>query len=457
MCPEGSKSSDTGLLSVAAVAPDDGSFFQIAKLDIASRDEHPDLTAGDEKVDDSPEQTTNADTQSLQLSGSDENGNDDGDNDIWIAPKPKVIKSPTHKIWDRFSNGIAASPQATLLTEAGPDAYDALLSWAEDRLNLNEKDACVVESKAFASSLLALALGRESWLFTKIKPSHSFQATLSRIRTPGYSSRVLGGLIKQCMQCGTITLKLRSFVHQAYASNSTQCSVALASALEEILLAVQHNLVLKNDQPRSLLQLQSTVEELSSILNPFHELASSIADGHRDEDIMKLVYDHAYKAEISEDWLREIMQETLRRISAPWIKFLEEWIGTRREEGMPFTKSNVGEVRGFVKVESEIYTDDFGEEVEDVDFRLDWSKIPPFMPEDIIKKAFEAGRNLRFLRSSHPTHPMAKSNFTSLHPPPETKWLFSWEDILGMESAYLLSRRQTACSLWMWMELRSKS
>lgn len=127
------------------------------------------------------------------------------------------------------------------------------------------------------------------------------------------------------------------------------------------------------------------------------------------------------------------MREVLRRVSARWIELLEEWIGTKREDGVPLTKSIQGESRGFVKVEAEPYVDDFGREVEHVDFRLDYTKVPDFMLSDVAESIFETGRNLRFIRSFHPGHPLAQQAVIALMHPPRATWLYDWASILELE------------------------
>ncbi|TDZ65125.1 hypothetical protein CTRI78_v003687 [Colletotrichum trifolii] len=159
----------------------------------------------------------------------------------------------------------------------------------------------------------------------------------------------------------------------------------------------------------------------------------SIRRADLDEDVFVIVYKQAQSAEYAEVHLRDMMREVLRRVSRPWIELVEEWIGTRHEAGVPLGKHEVGRQKGFIKVTSEMYIDDFGDEIEEVDYRLDTSRIPSFVPDDIVKSLFEVGRNLRFIRSTHSDHALAQGRVISASQPPTLKWLFDWESIVQLE------------------------
>ncbi|KAF5026864.1 hypothetical protein F66182_1059 [Fusarium sp. NRRL 66182] len=355
------------------------------------------------------------------------------EDDIWLGADKPPPKAAEHKTWDGFIAGTATGRQPPLVTEAGSAVYDALLDWSIDPLGLKSSGVPVVDIKTYFASLLALALGQESVFFSKLEKGRSFIPALPSMRVTGYSKDVLRGLEKQCHRCGSILLDLRSFVNATYAKRTSKCGVALASTIDQILKDVQRFVALHGQTPRSLLELQSTVKGLLAILTPFHRLTSKFSKHYADEHVLSLLFHEAYSVDYGEEQLRGIMREVLQRVSRPWIEFLEEWIGTRREEGIPLTKANVGASKGFIKVDTEKYTDDFGQEVEDIDFRLDERKMPHFMPFDIAKSIFETGRNLRFIRECHPEHPLASPNIIDATQPPKVKWLYEWDAIEDLE------------------------
>ncbi|KAM0259251.1 hypothetical protein ACHAQJ_003456 [Trichoderma viride] len=360
---------------------------------------------------------------------------DEEGNDIWLEPRIPVKPKPPYRSWDGFFSGnLTTKFQPMMVTEAGPAAYDALLRSPNDPLKLKNAGVPVVDTKTYLSSLLALALGGESVLFTRKDGSQSLKPALPKMRASGYSSHVLQALENKCLRCGSTLLGLRSFVESAYSEHPSRCGVALASTISQVLQVVQEWVAFHGRNPRSLLQLQSTVNSMVAILRPFKALMSHLRHGVTDEDILNLVFHQAYSVDSNEEYLRQIMREVLRRVSGPWIEFLEEWIGTKREQGLPFTKSNLGESKGFVKVEERVFRDDFGRELAEVDYVLDSSKMPPFMPEDVTETIFETGRNLRFIRSFHEDHPLAQQDVIVSSDPPQAKWLYDWDAILRLES-----------------------
>lgn len=343
-----------------------------------------------------------------------------------------IVKPSGHQTWDAFITRTIPTYKPMFVSEAGPAAYDALLCWSLDPLQLNNEDVPVVEAKTYFSSLLALALGHESIFFSK--QNRSFKPTLPKMRISGYSHHVLQGLEKICHTCGSTMSELRAFVQSTYSQHSTRCGVALASVLDQVLQVVHQHVAVEGRNPRSLLQLQRTIKGVMAILGPFKKLTSQLHQGYSDEELISLVFHQSYSVEHDEENLRHMMRETLRRVSRPWTEFIEEWIGTRQEEGIPLTKSDLGRSKGFVKIEGETYMDDFGQEVTEVDFRLDRKKVPRFMPDDVVETIFETGRNLRFIRSCHPDHPLAQPGVIAASYPPKAEWLYDWGAILQLEA-----------------------
>ncbi|KND93345.1 hypothetical protein TOPH_02331 [Tolypocladium ophioglossoides CBS 100239] len=323
--------------------------------------------------------------------------------DPWMELEESSDKKIGFRTWDAFKSGETAAHRPMFISEAGSAAYDALLSWSTDPLELQNSDVPVVEAETYFSSLLALALGRDSVFFRKEDEQGSFKPALPKMRVPGYSRQILQGLESRALWCGSTLLELNAFVRSAYAAYSSPCGVALASSISQILQAVEQRVAVDGRNPRSLLQLQCTITDVSTILKPFKKLTSQLRRKCSDQDVLSLVFHTASSLDDGEEYVRDILREILRR------------------------------TKGFVKVEAEAYVDDFGREEEDVDFRLDHSKVPDFMPSDVMESIFETGRNLRFIRSFHPDHLLAQQAEIQSNQPPKADWLFDWSSILELE------------------------
>lgn len=383
--------------------------------------------------DPEPNSSEDPEDAAMEFSDSQEAPELEDNSDMWMDRSGSPPKQAFLRTWEAFNTGVPQPHVPLFLSEAGAGAYDALLSWLTDSLELANTRTPVVETRPYFASILALSLGRESVFFAKNAEDGTFKCTLSELRVSGYSRQVLQGVEKQAMWCGSTFLRLGAFSRSSYASSVSRCAVALASTISQILQAVEYHVTVDGQFPKSLLQLQCTIKEASAILRPFKDLTARIPQDLSDEEILSLVFQEASTLECSGRYIRDILCETLRRISTPWVDSIEEWLGTRREVGMPFTKANIGETKGFVTVDVEVFTDDFGREVEDVDFRLDAAKVPQFLPSDIAESIFETGRNLRFIRSFHPNHILARSDVIVSNRPPAAEWLFDWESIKDLD------------------------
>lgn len=352
--------------------------------------------------------------------------------DPWISYQPQQ-KAPTYRSWDTFNAPGGARPVTLGVTEAGVAVYDAVLCEKEDPIDLKNFDYAVVDTKAYMAALLAVTVGRESVFFAYDASSESLKPVLPKTRISGHSAEILRGIQGLSTECGCMFRRLRRLVESTYAWDATPVRVALASAVDAVLDVIEGCVAVQSQQARSLLQLQAAIRDISSILRQFDNLVDGLQPKQSDEAILLLVFRQTAAAENKDLYVRDTMREVLRRVSRPWLDFVEEWLGVRPESGIPLSRENLGQKKGFVKVESETFMDDFGLEVEDVDFRLDQDSIPEFLPDDVTRALFETGKNLRFIKFGHPDHPLSAQENISSNKPPQINWLYNWDSILDLE------------------------
>jgi hypothetical protein len=367
--------------------------------------------------------------------------------DLWLQVGDPRPKQPEYKTWDLFDSMVPSNSQPVFITEAGPDAFDALIAMKTDPLNLRNADSCVVDTGALCSALVSLCMGRDSILFSWNDATSCFKPALPNLRVSGCTTDVLRGMLQKCLRCGGTYRRLQSYVQSTYAQQSTPCRVALASAIDRVLRAAQSTVGDRGRQARSILQLQDTAQKLSAILSQFDHFISSLGEDDSDENVLNMIFRRAQSADYGQRFVRDSMREVLRTVSQPWISLMEEWIGTKAEEGVLLAKHDRGRSRGFVKIESETYLDDFGEEMEETDFRLASDKLPDFLPGDVALPMFETGRNLRFIRTSHPDHPLAEQGVIAASKPPRAEWLFEWDSILDLEKRIRKYEDDLSCAV----------
>ncbi|KAI1127189.1 Spc97/Spc98 family protein [Nemania abortiva] len=351
--------------------------------------------------------------------------------ELWYKGADPPVVTADYKTWEAFS--LPDVPQAIplFITEAGPLVYDAAIADEDDALGLGNIDHLVIQTSPYLAALGALTLGRGSVFFVWDAKRASFIPAAKNMRISGYSTHILQGLQGSCLKCGTTTRFLSSYVQLTYKTRPSAARVALAKAVDVLLLAIQRQFGDHVKQARSLLQLQSLVEPVETILVYLRDLARNVSRIRTDEQVLSQIFSETEVLANNHSLLRAIMCEILSRVTEPWSEFAERWIGVKGEDGFPLTKDGPG--KGFVKVQSISRVDDFGFEIEERDYVLDEARVPNFVPPDIALIMFEAGKNLRLLRTHHPDHPLCHIGVVTSSKPPNLKWLFDWRDIENLQ------------------------
>ncbi|KAI1172724.1 hypothetical protein F4777DRAFT_560641 [Nemania sp. FL0916] len=352
--------------------------------------------------------------------------------ELWHNAANPPAASAEYKTWEGFLLPEIPHIAPLFIAEAGPLLYDTAILDKDDPLKLGNTDHLVVQTSPYLGALFALTLGRGSVFFVWDAKKASFIPAVKEMRISGFSTGVLQGLQDSCLQCGTTTRFLSSYVQLTYRTRLSPAKVALARAADILLLAIQQQLGKHEKQVRSLLQLQSLVEPVRTILVLLRDLVRNVSRIRTDEQVLSQVFKETEVLEINHLHLRALMCEVLRRVTEPWVDFAEKWIGVRSEDGFPITKDGPG--KSFVRVENISRIDDLGFEVEERDYVLDEAGIPSCMPPDIALVMFEAGKNLRLLRTHHPNHPLCHAGVIATSRPPPMKWLFEWRSIQNLEN-----------------------
>ena len=357
------------------------------------------------------------------------------DYDIWLLPEDPPLEVANYQSWDSFNDTKKGELHATYITDAGSSVFDAAVSAKRDHLLVGNAGDPAVGGKVYAASLLALGLGRSSVLFTWNEEKRTFGSTLPRVRISGYTVESLEELSSVFMDCGIMTKSLQTFVRKAYTKDDSPGRIALADAVSNLLTVIQSQLSESASGNQSILQLQVLFRPVHSVLTSFQRIVRNVAASRNDEAMLSTVFEEIQLLEHRTDSLREILIEILSRVSHPWLEFASEWLGLRRETGLPLTKGGSG--KSFVKVANREWVDDRGTDMQERDYVLDYDRVPSFISPDDARAMFEVGRSLRFLREQHPEHPLAKPDVIASTNPPSLEWKFSWQDIIAVESKAL--------------------
>jgi hypothetical protein len=345
------------------------------------------------------------------------------------------LKTANYQTWDEFDNERTKEPPTAYITEAGPRLFNNAIAADYDPLHVGNTGNPVVEPKLYASSVLALGLGRSSVFFGWDEEKQSFTPTLSGMRISGHTTESLDGLLAVFKDCGNTIKFLQNFVDKVYFKSTSPGRIALAEAVSTLLTTIQTRLSESASSRKSLLQVQALFQPAHSILTCFRRLVVNVSATRSDESMLSTVFEEIQLLEHRAGGLRDVLIEVLSRVSRPWLEFTGEWLGLQREAGLSLTKQGTG--KSFVKVEDRNWIDEQGLELQERDFVLDYDKVPSFIAADDARAMFEAGRSLRFLRAHHTEHPLTRADVVALTNPPSLEWKFSWQDIVNVETKAL--------------------
>jgi hypothetical protein len=355
-----------------------------------------------------------------------------GVDDFWLCESGEIKHVPEIKTWATFERRNEQEAPATFITEAGSAAFDALVAAEDDPLNIPDNDKYItIDTRAYCASLLTLALGRSSLLYTWDESKSCFSMSAERVKLQGYSGQTLKGVSDACKESGDLTRHLRAFADKIYGDRASPARTALANAVDKLLHTIQSELGARAERVGSVLQLQALVHPVRSVLVYFRGLVQRLSRSRSDEQLISLLFEEVHTVEYKSDFLRNTICEVLRAVSKPWTDFVEEWVGLKPETGIAITKNGPG--KGFVKVENKLWVDDQGFELEEPDYFLDDENMPSFVPDDLAQEIFETGRNLRFIRTNHANHRLARFECVAASDPPKFEWQFDWEAVSRVE------------------------
>jgi hypothetical protein len=365
--------------------------------------------------------------------------------ELWMSLKDEPLKGADYLSWDAFEDQAYEEPHTAYITEAGPGIFDAILADESDVLSIRNTKHLIIKSHIYAASLLWLGLGRSSVLFTWDDEKKCFKKRLDPIRIPGCTGETVDGLLATFMSCGNATKALQEFIDRTYQAHKSPGRIAMADAVSTLLSTLQSRLSIPVSSMKSLLQLQALFKPVESLLTSFHLMVESAASEKNDEAMLSKLFHEVQRLENRTESMREILLEVLARVSRPFLDFMGEWIGTQREAGVPLEKRGLG--RSFVKVEDRTWIDEQGLEMQEPDFILDADKIPSFITVDDAQTMFETGRSLRFIRTHHPDHPLARADIVLSATPPKLDWNFSWQNIEQVEAKALKYEKDLAAAI----------
>ncbi|KAF2821191.1 hypothetical protein CC86DRAFT_359909 [Ophiobolus disseminans] len=339
------------------------------------------------------------------------------EDDIWqvafdLGPANKDVLFYT---WEGFEQAQHIEIQTAYVTERGPETFDAALAKDDSKIAAGR----VVRGDVLLQSLWNLGLGRSSILFEFNAKLKSFEPTISDGRMSGVSLIAAQSLIAQFIHTGNTFLYLRSFAERTFASaSSIPARVALATTTSSILTTLEEQLGRQSRSIASFIQLQQQFARPRGILLHISRMVDAMKHAKTNEQLASILHHRLLELEDGDEGIRRLSSQMLCAVAKPSLELLAEWIGTRKEQDT----APVASRDSFVTEETGQADDDKPEYI----YRSEM--MPRFISLEDGNTIFETGLSLRFLKTQHPGHPLAKLHEANVAPP-SFEWAFEWQDI----------------------------
>ncbi|OQE41009.1 hypothetical protein PENCOP_c005G06910 [Penicillium coprophilum] len=350
------------------------------------------------------------------------------DNDIWsldlLQEDPAQIRP--QKSWEKYQHRSFQEPMSVYFSESGPKGFDAVL----EQQNAAQGDGApqrLVRTDVFIQSLLRLGLGWSSAFFRYDQRTHQFERYSKDIRISGISSLALENVIEYVVQCGINMQRMRLFAQDRPAKCREMPALFTLSSTVAVIIFNLEQLV--SDHSRditSLLQIKALFHRCGDLIGVLAAIVGAAQRAASDAQVMSIVTERAAFFAQKFDWIENLVHEIVMRVTRPWFKFIETWIGLRPEDAT--LKQSMTSGKTFVK----LVTHDGGKFKTGparIDHIYQADHMPSFIPADQARSIFESGRSLQLLKRSHPHHPIANRNVLSRTGSLHLHCATTWADI----------------------------
>ncbi|KAL8829655.1 MAG: hypothetical protein Q9170_006073 [Blastenia crenularia] len=329
--------------------------------------------------------------------------------DLWSAKEIYELKAPQFEIksWERFYDRSFREPCNAYISGAGPRVFDAALEYGVEN-NLEDASECkqgvILRSGAVLSSLIHLALGRESVLFRYDAKERKFRGVVETIRISGYTLESINSVMAAIISYGSQLRRIKDIVTDVLSSKNVTTSMStLASAIDVLLSALEAQLAEPLASTQTVLHLQAILEPSTVLLDQLSQVIEKAQTLKIEEELLSMLFDLMRNMECSRPWLQPLMNELVVYTSGPWLRSLDGFLGLRAD-------NDQGTISAKTQLEDNPHP-----------------RMPDFIEDDFTEALLETKHSLELLQIHESDHPLARSQ--SLCGPPSLQWQFSWQDV----------------------------
>ncbi|KAJ5956973.1 hypothetical protein N7501_011252 [Penicillium viridicatum] len=334
------------------------------------------------------------------------------ENDIWsldlLQEDPGQI--PPQKSWERYQRRSFQEPVSVYFSESGPMGFDAVLA-QQNTAKIDGVPTRMVRTDVFIRSLLRLGLGWSSAFFRYEQRTNQFERHLKDSRVSGISSLALENVIEYVLQCGTNMQRMRLFAQDPPAKcKELSALFTLSSTVAVIIFNLEQQISNQSKNIASLLQIKALFHRCGDLVGVLAGIVGAAQRAVSDAQVMSIVMERAAFFAQKFGWMENLVHEIVIRVTQPWFKFIETWIGLRPEDAA--LRASMASGKTFVRLNTHDAVK-FKTGPARIDHIYQADHMPSFIPADQACSIFESGRSLQLLKRSHPRHPIARRDVLS--------------------------------------------
>jgi hypothetical protein len=329
------------------------------------------------------------------------------EDDIWSL---NLLQEDTghpisQKSWEKYQDKSCYEPVSAYFSESGAKGFDAALA-LQTATTGPDTPSRMVRTDVFVKSLLRLGLGWSSAFFRWDQNTNQFEREIANFLVSGISLPALENVVGYVLHIGTAMHYMRSFAQDP----PTKCRemsalFTLSSTVAIIVFNLEQQISDHSKHISSLLQIKALFHRCGDLIGALTAIVGAAQRAFSDAQVVSIVMERAAFFAQRFGWMENLLHEIVLRVTQPWFKFIESWIGLRSEETA--LKQALASGRTFVRLEID-EPGKFKTGPARVDYMYQSDHMPSFIPADQARSIFESGRSLQLLKQSHPHHPIAR-------------------------------------------------
>ncbi|GFG07386.1 gamma-tubulin complex component 6 [Aspergillus udagawae] len=329
--------------------------------------------------------------------------------------------------WERYHDRSSLEPTSAYFSESGAKGFDSALALQYSE-NGPKNAGRVARNDVFFHALFRLGLGWSSIFFCYNKQRKAFERVSDNIRVSGVSVTVVNGLIEEVLRCGTAMYNTRDFARRTRINpKEFSARSAFASAAAVIIYTLEKQIINYFKDISSLIQIMTLFQRCGGLVGALSNIVEAVQKAASDAQVISAVIEKAAHFSQAFGSMENLFHELVARVIAPWLHYVESWVGLRAET--PASVEMAAKNEGFVAVERyEGRAGSRSAKAATLQYHYHPEQMPTFIPTEQAELIFETGRSLRLLRQYHPHHPIANDAILRKDGP-NLRCAGSWSDI----------------------------